>query len=189
MSPNIWPEEAVLPGMKASVEELCSLIIDVAVLVAGACDKFAEKEISGYPEAYLQHMVSSSMTTKARLLHYFPEPPSSQPAAGEANGDGDDWCATHLDHGCLTGLTSAMFVDESVADPRMPKFEPSLPETLRSLEELPASPDPEAGLYVTLTSVHPSSPCICPLLRIRPWYSLPSHASNFSWRSTEGCTN
>ncbi|KUI54680.1 hypothetical protein VP1G_02033 [Cytospora mali] len=137
LSPNIWPGEAVLPGMAASVESLCRLIIDVAVLVAGACDKFAEQEIPGYPEAYLQRMVSSSMTTKARLLHYFPEPAAN-----------DDWCATHLDHGCLTGLTSAMFVDESTADPAMPKFEPSLPEALQPLDELPASPDPAAGLYV-----------------------------------------
>ncbi|KAL1879255.1 hypothetical protein Daus18300_001834 [Diaporthe australafricana] len=156
LSPNIWPEEAVLPGMKASVEELCRLIIDVAVLVAGACDRYAEKEITGYPAAYLQRMVSGSMTTKARLLHYFPEPagaaggsaPANGSAGGSANGDEDDWCATHLDHGCLTGLTSAMFVDEARADPAVPRFEPALPETLQPLDELAASPDPAAGLYI-----------------------------------------
>lgn len=153
LSPNIWPDEAVLPGMQASVEDLCRLIIDVAVLVAGACDKFAEKEIPGYPAAYLQRMVSSSMTTKARLLHYFPEPSTAadssssvEKASGET--DEDDWCATHLDHGCLTGLTSAMFVDESTCDPAVPKFEPTVPETLQPLDELAASPDPAAGLYI-----------------------------------------
>lgn len=147
----------MLPGMKASVESLCRLIIDVAVLVAGACDKYAEKEIPGYPAAYLQRMVSGSMTTKARLLHYFPEPAGSDggaapangaAAGGSANGDEDDWCATHLDHGCLTGLTSAMFVDEAKADPAVPRFEPALPETLQPLDELAASPDPAAGLYI-----------------------------------------
>lgn len=156
MSPNIWPEEAVLPGMRAAVEALCRLIIDVAVLVAGACDKFAEQEIQGYPTAYLQRMVSSSPLTKARLLHYFPEPVDKAAAVGR-NGDGDegndnddedDWCATHLDHGCLTGLTSAMFVDEGASDPTVPQFEPSLPEALQPLEELAASPDPAAGLYI-----------------------------------------
>lgn len=154
LSPNLWPEEAVLPGMRASVEALCSLIIDVAVLVAGACDKYAEKEIANYPTAYLQRMVSGSMTTKARLLHYFPEPVGENGAAKTSSGanndggDGDDWCATHLDHGCLTGLTSAMFVDEALADPTVPTFEPTLPESLQPLDELPASPDPEAGLYI-----------------------------------------
>lgn len=146
LSPNMWPDEAVLPGMQSSVENLCRLIIDVAVLVAGACDKFAEKEISGYPAAYLQRMVSSSMTTKARLLHYFPEPPGTDTSSESENDD--DWCATHLDHGCLTGLTSAMFVDESTADPAVPTFEPAIPEMLQPLDELVASPDPAAGLYI-----------------------------------------
>ncbi|ROV95005.1 hypothetical protein VMCG_08335 [Cytospora schulzeri] len=167
LSPNVWPAEAVLPGMAGAVESLCRLIIDVAVLVAGACDRYAEAEIPGYPEAYLQRMVASSMTTKARLLHYYPEPASAVAGSGDesggaaaasasasasaGDGDEDDWCATHLDHGCLTGLTSAMFVDESSsssADPSAPMFEPALPEALQPLDELPASPDPEAGLYV-----------------------------------------
>ncbi|KAF3764404.1 Clavaminate synthase-like protein [Cryphonectria parasitica EP155] len=150
LSPNIWPSEAVLPGMRAAVEELCRLIIDVAVLVAGACDSFAEQEIPGYPAAYLQRMMAGSMTTKARLLHYFPEPAgaAATAAAPASEGDEDDWCATHLDHGCLTGLTSAMFVDEGAADPTVPKFEPSLPEALQPLDELESSPDPAAGLYI-----------------------------------------
>lgn len=134
--------------MRAAVEALCTLIIDVAVLVAGACDKYAEHEIPGYPAAYLQRMVSSSMTTKARLLHYFPEPEEEGPTAPSAVGDCDDWCATHLDHGCLTGLTSAMFVDESAADPAAPQLEADIPEALAPLAELDASPDPAAGLYI-----------------------------------------
>lgn len=159
LSPNIWPEDAVMPGMKDAVESLCRLIIDVAVLVAGACDNFAEQEIPDYPPAYLQRMVSSSMTTKARLLHYFPErvdATTGSSAGGDEGGaagggdedDKDDWCATHLDHGCLTGLTSAMFVDESKADPAVPRFELALPEALQPLDELPHSPDPAAGLYI-----------------------------------------
>ena len=147
LSPNIWPEEATLPGFKSALEDLCRLIIDVAVLVAGACDQFAEKEIPGYPEAYLQRMVASSTTTKARLLHYFPEEVGASAVNGDS-GDEDDWCATHLDHGCLTGLTSAMFVDESKTKPVAPKFEPSVPPSLRPLDELPESPDPAAGLYI-----------------------------------------
>ncbi|MBE3045101.1 hypothetical protein IMZ48_21615, partial [Candidatus Bathyarchaeota archaeon] len=75
------------------------------MLVARACDKFAEAEIAGYPKGYLEHVVSTSNTTKARLLHYYPQDSSSAQSGNE-----DDWCATHLDHGCLTGLTSAMFV-------------------------------------------------------------------------------
>lgn len=154
LSPNIWPEGQVLPGFKPTFEELCRLIIDVAVLVAKACDRFAEKDIPGYPKGYLERMVSTSTTTKARLLHYFPEEKDSSPAPEKAseiaNGaDEDDWCATHLDHGCLTGLTSAMFVDEARSVPVAPKFEESAPELrLKPLEELESSPDPAAGLYI-----------------------------------------
>ena len=157
LSPNIWPDGQILPGFRETFEALCRLIIDTAVLVAKACDRFAEKEIDDYPAGYLEKMVSTSTTTKARLLHYFPEEKTSAPAAPLsaseiANGSGedeDDWCATHLDHGCLTGLTSAMFVDESASPPVAPAFNSSSPSlSLKPLPELPTSPDPAAGLYI-----------------------------------------
>ncbi|KAK0730350.1 hypothetical protein B0H67DRAFT_527080 [Lasiosphaeris hirsuta] len=162
LSPNIWPGEATLPGFKATFEQLCRLIIDVGVLVARGCDSFAEKEIPGYPSGYLERVVRTSTTTKARLLHYFPEDPATVPSAptgasemvngGDLNED--DWCATHLDHGCLTGLTSAMFVDEAKTSPFVtaPAFEhgeeSAMPPPLVPLPELAASPDPAAGLYI-----------------------------------------
>ncbi|KAK3330081.1 hypothetical protein B0H66DRAFT_44746 [Apodospora peruviana] len=157
LSPNIWPEDATLPGFKPTLEQLCRLIIDVAVLVARACDRFAEAKIPSYPSAYLEKVVSTSTTTKARLLHYFPEDPANAAPAPTtaseiANGEGqdeDDWCATHLDHGCLTGLTSAMFVDEAETAPTVAPFEEgSARPLLAPLPELATSPDPAAGLYI-----------------------------------------
>ncbi|KAK7425735.1 hypothetical protein QQZ08_007834 [Neonectria magnoliae] len=144
LSPNVWPPETVLPGFKPAVTDLCRLIIDVAVLVARACDRFAEKDIPGYPKGYLEHVVSTSNTTKARLLHYYPQ--DVDPAAG-VDADEDDWCATHLDHGCLTGLTSAMFIDESESNPAVPSSA-TAGSSLSALDELAASPDPSAGLYI-----------------------------------------
>lgn len=127
--------------------ELCTLIIDTAGLVARACDRFANANIEGYTDGYLERVVRGSYTTKARLLHYFPAPeaPASTGHGHEQNGDGDDddWCATHIDHSCLTGLTSAMFIDEG---------SPSTPSSAGNkdtiLSELPKSPDPSAGLYI-----------------------------------------
>lgn len=148
LTPNIWPAEDVLPGMKPAVTSLCRLIIDVAVLVSRACDRFAEKEIQGYPKGYLEHVVSTSNSTKARLLHYYPQQAASNDGQG-SDGDEDDWCGTHLDHGCLTGLTSAMFIDEAETSTAVPKDVPSLNGTsLPPLAELKASPDPDAGLYI-----------------------------------------
>lgn len=153
-APNVWPGEGEVPGFKGAAEKLIGLIIDAAVLVARACDRFAESEVEGYRKGYLEEVVKGSTTTKARLLHYFPtggeEPAvtakgekeegsakgSADGGSEESEGENDDWCATHLDHGCLTGLTSAMFLDE--ADPTFPE----------RLEELPASPSPKSGLYI-----------------------------------------
>lgn len=47
---------------------------------------------------------------------------------------------THKDHGCLTGLTSAMYVDETSQAINMVNG--------AELDELPCAPDPEAGLYI-----------------------------------------
>ncbi len=142
-APNLWPAGPDIPDFKTAAEELITLIIDTAVLVARACDQYAQAQIEGYKPGYLEHVVQTSTTTKARLLHYFPpepkattngHPPPLDPTKPDDAQDSneDDWCATHLDHGCLTGLTSAMFVDEST--------EP--------IAELPTSPSPLAGLYI-----------------------------------------
>lgn len=140
-APNVWPAEDLLPGFEATFRELCTLIIDIAALVARACDKYAEANIDGYKKGYLEHVVKTSVSTKARLLHYFPGPETQPEASSDSSGDEDDWCATHLDHGCLTGLTSAMFVDEAAHPPQNGSaFAP--------LKELERSPDPKAGLYI-----------------------------------------
>ncbi|KAJ4366416.1 hypothetical protein N0V83_008052 [Neocucurbitaria cava] len=140
-APNVWPSEELLPGFEETFRELCTLIIDIAALVARACDKYAEANIEGYQKGYLEHVVKTSVFTKARLLHYFPSPESSSNSSRETSDDEDDWCATHLDHGCLTGLTSAMFVDEAANVPQTGSaFAP--------LKELERSPDPKAGLYI-----------------------------------------
>ncbi|ERF72137.1 hypothetical protein EPUS_02928 [Endocarpon pusillum Z07020] len=153
-APNIWPDEEDIAGFRESAEELIRLIIDVAVLVAQACDRYAIKAVEGYEDGYLERVVKTSTTTKARLLHYFPaqekegvgtngdvECSSCDDNSNRKDVDEDDWCATHLDHGCLTGLTSAMFVDESTRPLNNP--DPSKP-----IDELPGSPDPSSGLYI-----------------------------------------
>jgi isopenicillin N synthase-like dioxygenase len=135
---NIWPSESLLPGFSKAFVDLCTLIIEVATLVARACDQYAEAKIEGYKKGYLEHIVKTSHVTKGRLLHYFPPP---KEAYGIENSDDDDWCATHKDHGCLTGLTSAMFVDEA-ANP------PKLDDQFIPIPELGSAPDPRAGLYI-----------------------------------------
>lgn len=146
--PNVWPAEQSLPGFQKECGELCRLIIDTAGSVAQACDRFGVERVQDYKDGYLEEIVKSSLTTKARLLHYFPSGGGNHGAtngdhAGEST-DQDDWCAVHADHGCLTGLTSAMYIDESKHKPEKPQSQelpPSLPELL-------STPDPSAGLYI-----------------------------------------
>lgn len=84
--------------------------------------------MSTFSPTHLQDVIRESKTTKARLLHYYPQTGSLE---GEKRDDMDSWCGWHLDHGSLTGLTSAMFIEES---------EPGLNEV--------KCPDAEAGLYI-----------------------------------------
>ncbi|KAJ1334376.1 hypothetical protein BSLG_007531 [Batrachochytrium salamandrivorans] len=100
--PNLWPEE--LPELREAFMELGQLIVEVAI--------------------------SESDTIKARLLHYFPI--SEADAAPTPEGDNlDSWCGLHIDHSMITGLTSAMYFDESngeikEADTTNPKISEAL---------------------------------------------------------------
>ncbi|KAI4122091.1 MAG: hypothetical protein LQ338_006008 [Usnochroma carphineum] len=152
---NVWPPEELLPGFRQCFEELCTLIIDTAVLVARQCDRYASAKIEGYEPGYLEHVVRTSTTTKARLLHYFPTQTDSDLAALETgldssvdNKDLDSWCTTHIDHGCLTGLTSAVYIDESAHPPTYASSGDSPSPPPPPLPFLPAPPDPDSGLYI-----------------------------------------
>ncbi|KAJ9611382.1 hypothetical protein H2200_004566 [Cladophialophora chaetospira] len=142
---NLWPPETAIPGFRATFEELCTLLIEVGALVARAIDKYANGHIPQYQDGYLEHVVRNSHTPKARLLHYFPPTAAASPTPSrltESDSEDDSWCASHLDDGCLTALTSALYMDES--RPLPPLIAGSFP----TLPILPQSPDPKAGLYI-----------------------------------------
>jgi isopenicillin N synthase-like dioxygenase len=146
---NVWPGEEILPAFRRTFEDLCRLIVDVAALVAASCDRYGCAKLEDYKPGTLEGIVRSSVSTKARLLHYFPTPVSTPSVAQKANKEpskpiDDDWCATHKDLGALTGLTSQMFVDESSSPPHRQSSGSFLP-----LTELPSHPDdPKAGLWI-----------------------------------------
>jgi len=162
-SENVWPEERILPGFQEIFEDLCSMIVDVAALVARSCDRYGVAKLEGYRGGTLERIVRESVCTKARLLHYYP------PTAQDVTEDGaeskplandDDWCATHRDLGALTGLTSAMFVDEAAHPPTLPS-DGSIPP----LTELDSHPDPKAGLWIQdrqgkATQIHIPRDCL-----------------------------
>jgi isopenicillin N synthase-like dioxygenase len=117
-SPNIWPES--LPELEDSFMELGSLIVQVGLKVAYHCDKYLNKNLNDLPENFLQGLINDSITHKARLLHYFPI--SSEDAEMHPDGKNiDSWCGIHVDHSVLTGLTSAMYVNEKT--PELKEFD------------------------------------------------------------------
>jgi hypothetical protein len=81
----------------------------------------------GY-EPKLEKILRHSKCCKARLLHYFPPEDDRVDDATAADAQFSDWCGWHNDHGSLTGLLPALYLDGDgdVVDP----------------------PDPEAGLYI-----------------------------------------
>lgn len=101
--PNVWPEE--LPEFRDAFTSLGRLISETGLKLAHHCDCHLSKKISDYPHNFLENAISDSKTCKARLLHYFPTEESNQSKV-------DSWCGLHVDHSLLTGLTSAMYMDE-----------------------------------------------------------------------------
>lgn len=78
--------------------------------MARHCDKYLNLSYPDLPEHFIESAVEKSTTIKARLLHYFPR------SSEEAEANIDSWCGLHIDHSLLTGLTSAMYIDDSSKD-------------------------------------------------------------------------
>ncbi|ODV90117.1 hypothetical protein CANCADRAFT_147875 [Tortispora caseinolytica NRRL Y-17796] len=126
--PNLWPD---IPSFKDDFDNLFRCISMVTELVAKACDRYIAKQVPGYPSRFVEDLVKNSNTTKARLLHYFP---LSEKEVLQNAADNDSWCGEHLDHDCLTALTSAM-------------FRPSPDDFLNPANEID-NPEPESGLFI-----------------------------------------
>lgn len=128
---NIWPEknEKGVEGFEKAFKDLGKFIHKVGSELAVACQPFASAHLTN-SSLSLPELISTSQTTKARLLHYFPPPPGSSVASEDEPVD--SWCGFHLDHSMLTGLCSAMFLRQ----------EANLEATV-----IP-SPSPTSGLYI-----------------------------------------
>ncbi|EPQ61095.1 Clavaminate synthase-like protein [Gloeophyllum trabeum ATCC 11539] len=138
---NIWPakDEKGIEGFEDAFKALGKFVFTVGCQLATACQPFASAHLTD-SSLSLSHLISTSQTTKARLLHYFPPPPDAPPPA--ADEPVDSWCGFHVDHSLLTGLCSAMFIHAPPSS--APKVVPP--------------PSPTSGLYIrtrgqTLTKV------------------------------------
>ncbi|KAG6919583.1 hypothetical protein DXG01_004247 [Tephrocybe rancida] len=142
-------EQEGIEGFEDAFKDLGRFIFQVGCELAAACQPFgAPARLFSHDYAYLltsrglalthlsdtsmslPKLISTSQTTKARLLHYFPPAPGAVVPTDDEPVD--SWCGFHLDHSLLTGLCSAMYLQEG-GDP-----EPIV---------IP-SPSPASGLYI-----------------------------------------
>jgi len=124
--PNIWPKED-LPQLEFAFKAMGQLVVEVGLLVARQCDKYVHKNSLNYPSNRLYNTIKNSRTAKARLLHYFPLD-NPNPENETADMTTSNWCGWHNDHGSLTGLVPAIFMDAQ--------------------GNQVTCPDPNAGLYI-----------------------------------------
>jgi hypothetical protein len=108
--PNIWPTDD-LPELEGAFKRLGQLIVSVGILVAHQCDIYVNRKCPAYPSNHLENVISTSLCCKARLLHYYAMESSKLDAAHEDHDPFSSWCGWHNDHGSLTGLVSAQFMD------------------------------------------------------------------------------
>jgi len=106
-------------------------VVEIGVLVAKLVDAYVHETEPTYPEARLADIIEKSICAKGRLLHYFAMN-DEQDLQRNEDTSFSDWCGWHNDHGSLTGLVPAMFLDAEG-------------------QEIP-NPDPEAGLYIRARS-------------------------------------
>jgi len=125
---NIWParDEKGVEEFEDAFKDLGRFIFKVGCELAAACQTFASPHLADQSIS-LASLLSTSQTTKARLLHYYPPPKP-------VDGVSAEWCGTHLDNSMLTGLCSAMYLKE----PESPSGGPI------EVKE----PSPDAGLYI-----------------------------------------
>lgn len=78
--------------------------MQVGALLAKQVDALASKNVQDYQKDFLYKVVTQGRNHIGRILHYFPF---------EKSTSSDDWCGWHNDHGAITALTPAMYVDSN----------------------------------------------------------------------------
>lgn len=99
-----------MPELESAFKTLGQLIVSVGTIIARHCDRYVKSKCVAYADNKLSSIIEKSLCCKGRLLHYFPR---SEDISDTLSTDIEfsSWCGWHNDHGSLTGLTSAMFLD------------------------------------------------------------------------------
>lgn len=105
--PNIWPRED-LPELEPAFMNLGQIMVKTGELVAKVCDNYVKEKCPDFNRS-LEEVIRTSKCAKGRLLHYFPQ--EIQETEEIKDDSFSSWCGWHNDHGSLTALTSALYLD------------------------------------------------------------------------------
>lgn len=121
---NIWPSE--LPELNASFNAVGEAIRDIGLIILKNIDLYIKQHFQSYELNY-QKIISDSDENTGRMLYYFPKNKLQQHKNLEKNSNSKEsetkglesesnWCEWHNDHGSLTGLVSASYINENGAE-------------------------------------------------------------------------
>jgi len=108
--PNLWPKQD-LPDMEYAFKNLGKIIVDTSGLLARHLDKYVSKRVPNIDPHKFHKMITQTTQYTGRLLHYFPTFKAEE--SKEMKSSEGNWCGWHNDHSALTGLTSAMYIDQN----------------------------------------------------------------------------
>jgi isopenicillin N synthase-like dioxygenase len=101
---NKWPEHE-LPELKPAFQTYGKFINDIGIELAKNIDSYIKARAPTYENGTLEKILRNSTKMTGRLLHYFP-------VDEEVANKDMKWCGWHNDHGTLTGLCSALYLDK-----------------------------------------------------------------------------
>ncbi|KAL3767329.1 hypothetical protein ACHAWO_007272 [Cyclotella atomus] len=125
-APNIWPTESI-PELEATFKDAGELVHSIGTMIAKCCDSYVSSRCPGYKPHRMEEVLRHSKCCKARLLHYFAMEGHSSSSSNDNDTDFSNWCGWHNDHGSITGLFPALYIENG---------------------QIVACPDPQSGLYI-----------------------------------------
>jgi isopenicillin N synthase-like dioxygenase len=109
-APNVWPSE--IKELEPAFKKMGQVIKQTATHLSKHIDSYLHKQVPNIEPHKFEKMTRDTTQFMGRLLHYFPVE-STDNSQTVVKGDEANWCGWHNDHGALTGLTSAIYLDKS----------------------------------------------------------------------------
>jgi len=111
---NVWPQDDSFKDLEPSFKSMGQFLHSVGIELAKLIDGYVRTVDPTY-DNHIQKVLTTSSYSKGRLLHYFANTHKADlPIRIENTADRiDGWCGWHNDHGSLTALVPAIYLDSA----------------------------------------------------------------------------